>query len=173
MRASVSGTVSVTTDTSARLSVTVRVTLRLTVSQSVSQSVLVSSPLRDSWPEVAPTLWGPSERASLPPPPFYLKTEAEPASETFLNKKHLTMDTVQKQYSSKCITPSSEPFRIDLTLYPDYTQFLRPLSSVKSSCNTQVLTALKPLLPNVRSVTIIKEALARNWLLNEYDPTSE
>jgi hypothetical protein len=27
------------------------------------------------------------------------------------------MDTVQKQNSSKCITPSSEPFRIDLTTY--------------------------------------------------------
>jgi hypothetical protein len=31
------------------------------------------------------------------PPPFYLKTEAEPAPETlFLKKKHLTVDTVQK-----------------------------------------------------------------------------
>jgi hypothetical protein len=43
--------------------------------------------------------------------------EAEPASETlFLQKKHWTMDKVQKQDSLKCITPSSEPFRIDSNL---------------------------------------------------------
>jgi hypothetical protein len=40
------------------------------------------------------------EEGVAPPPPFYLKTEAEPASETLFLKK--------------CITPSSEPFRIDL-----------------------------------------------------------
>jgi hypothetical protein len=44
--------------------------------------------------------------------PFYLKMEAESASETFLKKKHWTMDKVLKQDSSKCITPPSEPFRI-------------------------------------------------------------
>jgi hypothetical protein len=42
---------------------------------------------------VAPTLWGPLEIANL---------------------NHWTMDKVLKQYSSKCITPSSEPFRIEL-----------------------------------------------------------
>jgi hypothetical protein len=46
-------------------------------------------------------------------PVFYLKTEAEPASETlFLKKKHWAMDEVQQQDFSKCITPSSEPLRI-------------------------------------------------------------
>jgi hypothetical protein len=49
----------------------------------------------------------------IPSPLFYLKTEAV----TFRNivfkcKKHWTMVKVQKQDSSKCITPSSKPFRI-------------------------------------------------------------
>jgi hypothetical protein len=40
--------------------------------------------------------------------------EAQPASETlFLKKKNWTMDKAQKQDSSKCITPSSKPFRIE------------------------------------------------------------
>jgi hypothetical protein len=80
------------------------------------------------------TLWGPLERVKSQPldklgltlskgphrvgatpyPPFNLKTETEPVSEKlFLKKKHRTMDTVLKQDYSKCITPSSEPSRID------------------------------------------------------------
>jgi hypothetical protein len=38
----------------------------------------------------------------------------------FLKKKHWTMDKVQKQDSSKCITPSSEPFRIGHKYYYYY-----------------------------------------------------
>jgi hypothetical protein len=52
---------------------------------------------------VAPTLSkGPHRVGVTPPPLFYLKTEAEPVSETlFLNKKRWTMDKVLKQDFSK------------------------------------------------------------------------
>jgi hypothetical protein len=52
---------------------------------------------------------GPHRVHAATPPPFplfYLKTEAEPASETlfFKGKKHWTIDKVQKQDSSKFST---------------------------------------------------------------------
>jgi hypothetical protein len=75
---------------------------------------------------VAPSLWGPLEIASLNPfALFYLKTEAAPVSETlFLKKKHWTMDKVLKQDSSKCITPASEPFTIDLNHLAHFVKVL-------------------------------------------------
>jgi hypothetical protein len=59
--------------------------------------------------KVAFTLLGTLERGSLKS--FYLKTETDPVSETCFKKKHWTRDQVHKHDSSKCNTPSSEPFK--------------------------------------------------------------
>jgi hypothetical protein len=48
-----------------------------------------------------------------------------------LKKKHWTMDKVQKQDSSKRITPSSEPFRIDsMCLYCIWDLTFRPTTTL-------------------------------------------
>jgi hypothetical protein len=69
-----------------------------------------------------PTQLGPLQRANLNHwkgpnwvgvffPPFYLRTETDPVSETSCSFKHRTMDIVQKPRNSLCYSPSSQPFR--------------------------------------------------------------
>jgi hypothetical protein len=55
---------------------------------------------------------------ATPYPPFLPEdgSRASFRNVDFKEIKHWTMDKVQKQDSSKCITPSSEPFRVDLKL---------------------------------------------------------
>jgi hypothetical protein len=55
------------------------------------------------------------EGMAHPSPPPSLPEDGSRASfQNAFKEKHWTKDKVLKQDSSKCITPSSEPFRIDL-----------------------------------------------------------
>jgi hypothetical protein len=61
-----------------------------------------------------PTQLGPLERANVNHcllPPFYLRTETDPVSETSCSFKYRTMDKVHKPRNSLCYSPSSQPFR--------------------------------------------------------------
>jgi hypothetical protein len=61
------------------------------------------------------------QRVGATPSPFLREDGSrENIRNVVFKEKHWTMDKVLKKESSKCITPSSEPFRIDLYLYCIY-----------------------------------------------------
>jgi hypothetical protein len=55
-----------------------------------------------------------SARSVTPLPPFHLRTETDPVSETLCSLEYRKMDRVQKLSNSECYMSSSERFRKDL-----------------------------------------------------------